>query len=225
MSLAFNAVLVCISVEHNKDFNLVKKIYLYFYKERLFVCRLLLSAFAQRNFKMLTFFTYFQDNNILLGIETDVISPVKFTYLLLYRSLWLWHLVWCLSLYVDCWWHLLLKWCWKWSRSQGYALGLDLHLDLGLSWRFHYLWLLLRNLQCSWERRHGDIHRLQPPWELWWRCMQTCCVLHRRAFRWVVLLLTLFLSSQLYGLRSGRHSTYKVKGNNSDEIKRFNAFC
>lgn len=89
MSLAFNAVLVCISVEHNEDFNLVKKIYLYFYKERLFVCRLLLSAFAQRNFKMLTFFTYFQDNNILLGIETDVISPVKFTYLLLYRSLWL----------------------------------------------------------------------------------------------------------------------------------------
>lgn len=45
----------------------MKKIYLYFYKERLFVCRLLLSAFAQRNFKMLTFFTYFQDNNILIS--------------------------------------------------------------------------------------------------------------------------------------------------------------
>lgn len=142
-----------------------------------------------------------------------ILTSTTFTYLLLYCSLRLWHLVWCLPLYMDCWWHLLLKWSWKWSGSQGYALGLDLHLNLGLSRRFHYLWLLLRNLQCSWKRRHGDIHRLQPPWQLRRRRMQTCCVLHRRAFGRVVLLLALFLSSQLHRLRSGRHSTYKAKGN------------
>ena len=150
-----------------------------------------------------------------------IFIPIKFTYLLLYCSLWLWHLVWCLSLHMDCWWHLLLKWCWKWSGSQGYTLRLDLHLNLRLNWRFHYLWLLLWKLQCSWERRHGDIRRLQSPWQLWRRCMQTCCVLHRRAFRWVILLLTLFLSSQLYSLRSGRHSTYKARGNTAQmKLKR-----
>lgn len=225
MSLAFNAVLVCISVEHNKDFNLVKNYTCI--STRTFSLQATSKCICPEEFKNANIFHIFsgrQYSHIVLGIETDIFSQVKFTYLLLYCSLWLWHLVWCLSLYVDCWWHLLLKWCWKWSRSQGYALGLDLHLNLGLSWRFHYLWLLLRNLQCSWEGRHGDIDRLQPPRELRRRRMQTCCVLHRRAFRWVVLLLTLFLSSQLYGLRSGRHSTCKVKENSSDEIKRSNSF-
>lgn len=217
MSLVFITALVYMSAKCNKDFNSVKKnSHLRLYKERLLVCRLPTDALIVKYLCCTHIFKETMFSHCTEPKYRFILTSTTSTYLLLYCSLRLRHLVWCLSLYMDCWWHLLLKWSWKRSGSQGDALGLDLHLNLGLSRRFHYLWLLLRNLQCSWKRRHGDIHRLQPPRQLRRRRMQTCCVLHRRAFGRVVLLLALFLSSQLHRLRSGRHSTYKAKRNNPD---------